>query len=206
MFFSSCRSLRLRLDATPLRDIPLNTIPTIPFDEPLHSTLDRFQQGNSHMAVVSRIPIRTESKTQPGSVMEDAKVGLTRRFLNRVLGDSDSDSSDSDSDSEGHSGKHHHKKGSRPSRSRKKSNDSNTSKGSTKASAKDAKKAKEAAEEEAKRPKPSREQSPKGAPATNWMRMNQLEQTMPSDAILSPAAAEEVSPLSFVALSYRSSH
>ncbi|KAF8322653.1 DUF21-domain-containing protein, partial [Clavulina sp. PMI_390] len=42
-------------DATPIRDIPLNVLPTIPFDEPLHNTLDRFQQGNSHMAVVSRI-------------------------------------------------------------------------------------------------------------------------------------------------------
>ena len=51
------------------------------------------------MAVVSRIPTRTESKAKPGSVNEEAKVGLTRRFLNRVgLGD---DSSSSESDAEG---------------------------------------------------------------------------------------------------------
>lgn len=130
------------------------------------------------MAVVSRIPSRTESKTKPGSVFEEAKVGLTRRFLNRVLGDSESDS-DSDSE-EGTVSNGHHKK--RPSRSRKKSNESNISKKSSSESTKISKKQK-------------REPSPKGAPAANWMqwnRMDALEQTMPSDAILPDANAEEV--------------
>ncbi|EJU04628.1 DUF21-domain-containing protein, partial [Dacryopinax primogenitus] len=42
-------------DATPLREIPLNAVPSVPFDEPLQGILNRFQEGRSHMAIVSRI-------------------------------------------------------------------------------------------------------------------------------------------------------
>jgi hypothetical protein len=46
------------------------------------------------MAIVSRIPRKTESKAEQGSVDEDVKVGLTRRFLNRVGFGEKEDSSD----------------------------------------------------------------------------------------------------------------
>ncbi|KZT33117.1 DUF21-domain-containing protein [Sistotremastrum suecicum HHB10207 ss-3] len=82
-------------DATPVSSIPLNAVPSIPFDEPLLKVLDRFQEGRSHMAIVSRY-----SQKRAASVKEAAKPAMTRRFLNRVgLGDSDS-SSDDEGDAE----------------------------------------------------------------------------------------------------------
>ena len=42
-------------DATPLRSIPLNKVLAISFDEPLLKVLDRFQEGRSHMAIVTRL-------------------------------------------------------------------------------------------------------------------------------------------------------
>lgn len=42
------------LDATPLRKIPLNKVPFVPNNEPLLGILDKFQEGRSHMAIVSR--------------------------------------------------------------------------------------------------------------------------------------------------------
>ncbi|KAF7302825.1 CNNM transmembrane domain-containing protein [Mycena kentingensis (nom. inval.)] len=41
-------------DAIPLRKIPLNKVPFIPNNEPLLGLLDKFQEGRSHMAIVSR--------------------------------------------------------------------------------------------------------------------------------------------------------
>lgn len=80
------------LEATPLRSIPLNKVPSVPFDEPLLGILDRFQEGRSHMAIVSLF-----SKGRAASVKEAVKMGLTRRFLNRVGlgedGDGDDDGS-----------------------------------------------------------------------------------------------------------------
>ena len=148
----------------------------VPFDEPLLHTLDRFQQGSSHMAVVSRIPSRTESKAAPGSVHEDAKVGLTRRFLNRVGFGDDTSCSDSSSDEDGSNSsqkKGHRKKSNGSSVSRKKSNESN------------------------KMPKKSKkyQSNDNDPPAPNWMhwaRMDALEQTMPSDAVLPDENADEV--------------
>ncbi|KIJ37529.1 hypothetical protein M422DRAFT_177870 [Sphaerobolus stellatus SS14] len=77
-------------DETPLRSLPLNKVPTVPYDESLLAVMDRFQEGRSHMAIVSLF-----SKAKAASVHETVKTGMTRRFLNRVgLGDSDSDLSD----------------------------------------------------------------------------------------------------------------
>ena len=42
------------VDATPLRKIPLNKVPFVPQNEPLLGILDKFQEGRSHMAIVSR--------------------------------------------------------------------------------------------------------------------------------------------------------
>lgn len=71
-------------DATPLRDIPLNKVPLVPFDEPLLGILDRFQEGHSHMAIVTRVSRTAESRDDQGSINMETKVGLTKRFLNKV--------------------------------------------------------------------------------------------------------------------------
>jgi len=45
------------IDATPLRNIPLNKVPFVPNNEPLLGILDKFQEGRSHMAIVSRFSV-----------------------------------------------------------------------------------------------------------------------------------------------------
>jgi metal transporter CNNM len=44
-------------DATPLRQLPLNKVPFVPNNEPLLGILDKFQEGRSHMAIVSRFSV-----------------------------------------------------------------------------------------------------------------------------------------------------
>ncbi|KZO98901.1 DUF21-domain-containing protein [Calocera viscosa TUFC12733] len=88
-------------DATPVRSIPLNKIPVVPFDEPLLGLLDRFQEGRSHMALVSRIPKQQEPNlnkvNEDSKSHKEAKESLTRRFLNKMhIGDSDSDEEEED--------------------------------------------------------------------------------------------------------------
>ncbi|KAI0338101.1 DUF21-domain-containing protein [Trametopsis cervina] len=89
-------------DATPVRKIPLNKVPFVPNNEPLLGILDKFQEGRSHMAIVSRFSVE-----RAVSVKQAVKSGLTQRLRHRVgMGDSDSSSSSSDSESESESGKH----------------------------------------------------------------------------------------------------
>jgi len=45
------------LDAVPLRKIPLNKVPFVPNNEPLLGILDKFQEGRSHIAIVSRFSV-----------------------------------------------------------------------------------------------------------------------------------------------------
>ncbi|KZT59176.1 DUF21-domain-containing protein, partial [Calocera cornea HHB12733] len=85
-------------DATPLRDIPLNAVPSVPYDEPLQGILNRFQEGRSHMAIVSRIPRHTKELSLRNESLADAKESLSRRFF-RHFGHGDSSSS-GDSSSE----------------------------------------------------------------------------------------------------------
>ncbi|KAI0739436.1 hypothetical protein C8Q80DRAFT_1198681 [Daedaleopsis nitida] len=76
-------------DATPVRKIPLNKVPFVPNNEPLLGILDKFQEGRSHMAIVSRFSVE-----RAASVKKAVKRGLTQRLRDRVLlGDSDSSSS-----------------------------------------------------------------------------------------------------------------
>ncbi|KAF8582387.1 DUF21-domain-containing protein [Ramaria rubella] len=83
-------------EATPLHSIPLNKVPSVPFDESLLGILDRFQEGRSHMAIVSLF-----SKGRAASVKEAVKTGLTRRFLDRVgLGEDDDNAKARDPDLE----------------------------------------------------------------------------------------------------------
>ncbi|TFK24444.1 DUF21-domain-containing protein [Coprinopsis marcescibilis] len=49
-------------DAVPIRNLPLNRVPFVGQDEPLLSMLARFQEGRSHIAVVTHIsPCKAES-------------------------------------------------------------------------------------------------------------------------------------------------
>jgi metal transporter CNNM len=81
-------------DAVPVRKIPLNKVATVPANEPLLGVLDRFQEGRSHMAIVTRF-----SHEKAASVKQVVKRSLTQRIKDRVTGDSSSDSSD-DEDNE----------------------------------------------------------------------------------------------------------
>ncbi|KAI4525546.1 DUF21-domain-containing protein [Schizophyllum commune Loenen D] len=77
-------------DATPLRDMPLNKVPFVPMNEPLLGILDKFQEGRSHMAIVSRFSV-----DKAASVKAAAKRSLTQRLRERVgMADSDSSSSE----------------------------------------------------------------------------------------------------------------
>ncbi|KAI6001980.1 hypothetical protein EDD15DRAFT_2541669 [Pisolithus albus] len=81
-------------DSVPLRKLPLNKVPFVPNNESLLGILDRFQEGRSHMAIVSRLSVE-----KAASVKKVAKRSLTQRLRERVgMGDS-SDSSDEDNDS-----------------------------------------------------------------------------------------------------------
>jgi metal transporter CNNM len=71
-------------DAVPLRKIPLNKVPFVPNNEPLLGILDKFQEGRSHMAIVSRFSV-----AKAESVKKAVKRGLTQRLRERVgMGDS----------------------------------------------------------------------------------------------------------------------
>nr|ODN86745.1 hypothetical protein L203_03994 [Cryptococcus depauperatus CBS 7841] len=91
-------------DATPLASIPINTIPTVSADEPLTHMLNVFQEGRSHMAIVScrsRLPppstIAAEEE-DTRSIMTAAAGGLRKRFLRKVAEIGHGKSSDEDSE------------------------------------------------------------------------------------------------------------
>ncbi|ORY22900.1 hypothetical protein BCR39DRAFT_550565, partial [Naematelia encephala] len=72
-------------DATPLATIPINAIPSVPADEPLTNMLNVFQEGRSHMAIVSRRPKNRDLDIQDAeSVMTAAAGGLRQRFMRKV--------------------------------------------------------------------------------------------------------------------------
>ncbi|KIL60047.1 hypothetical protein M378DRAFT_957170 [Amanita muscaria Koide BX008] len=81
-------------DATPLRKIRLNKVPFVPNNEPLFQILDKFQEGRSHMAIVSRFSVE-----KAASVKQAVKRGLTQRLLDKVgIGESDDSPTESSSD------------------------------------------------------------------------------------------------------------
>lgn len=83
------------LDAVPVRRMRLNRVPFVPQNEPLLGILDRFQEGRSHMAIVSRL-----SKEKAKSVKKAVHKNLTRRLLGALGGDTSSDSSDTSDEDE----------------------------------------------------------------------------------------------------------
>ena len=96
-------------DAIPLRKLPLNKVPFVPKNMSLLGILDRFQEGRSHMAIVSRLSVE---KAQ--SVKKVAKRGLTQRLRERVgMGDSGSSSESSEDESESEEGGKKKKRGRR---------------------------------------------------------------------------------------------
>ncbi|KAF8170249.1 hypothetical protein K438DRAFT_2024445 [Mycena galopus ATCC 62051] len=79
-------------DAVPLRSVPLNVVSFVPNNQSLLGILDKFQEGRSHIAVVSRFSIEKAK-----SVKKAVKRGLTQRLREKVgMGDS----SDSESECE----------------------------------------------------------------------------------------------------------
>ncbi|KAI9570083.1 hypothetical protein HD554DRAFT_2086717 [Boletus coccyginus] len=82
-------------DAVPLRKIPLNKVPFVPNNESLLGILDKFQEGRSHMAIVSRF-----SAEKATSVKKVAKRTLTQRLRQSVGISDSSDSSESSDDEE----------------------------------------------------------------------------------------------------------
>ena len=84
-------------DAVPLHKLPLNRVPFVPNNESLLGILDRFQEGCSHMAIVSRFSVEKAT-----SVKKVAKRTLTQRLRHSVGISDSSDSSDSN-DEEGDS-------------------------------------------------------------------------------------------------------
>ena len=72
-----------------MRNLPLHKVPFAAQNEPLLSILDKFQEGRSHMAIVTRTSIDKAS-----SLKKVVKKSITQRIKNRVgIPDSSSDGS-----------------------------------------------------------------------------------------------------------------
>ena len=57
------RTVLTCVDVTPLRKMSLNKVPFVPNNESLLGILDKFQEGRSHMAIVSRFSVEKASRT-----------------------------------------------------------------------------------------------------------------------------------------------
>ncbi|KAJ6593659.1 hypothetical protein B0H19DRAFT_1246399 [Mycena capillaripes] len=170
-------------DAVPLRTVPLNMVSFVPNNQSLLGILDKFQEGRSHIAIVSRFSVEKAK-----SVKKAVKRGLTQRLREKVgMGDS------SDSESEGEA---------EPETSANGGND-DTLRGDN-IVVKDF-----AADPEAGVPVPVRKpRNSKEAERGSAFQMSSLEQSMPADAVLGKADANEflegldpaVSPLGIITL------
>lgn len=65
-------------DETPVRDMVINALPTVPADEPLLNLLNVFQEGRSHLAIVSS---RTR-RSSPGSFVDLGSQNDPRKTQN----------------------------------------------------------------------------------------------------------------------------
>ena len=83
-----------------MREIPLNKVLFVPNNEALLGILDKFQEGRSHIAVVSRFSVE-----KAASVKKVAKRTLTQRLRQSVGISDSSDSSESSDDEESNSGR-----------------------------------------------------------------------------------------------------
>ncbi|KAE9406864.1 DUF21-domain-containing protein [Gymnopus androsaceus JB14] len=195
--------------SVPLRNIQLNKVFFVPHNESLLGILDKFQEGRSHMAIVSRF-----SQEKAASVKKVAKHSLTQR-LKRVIGDT-SDSSDEEKEK----GAENEKKLSR----RRKINDIEegsedgettlkgdtlTDAGITGLTAADFERHDgDTAAGTENRPKSRRASFQLSRAAAGMASISNLEQSMPADAVLAKAGAEEflqgldpsISPLGIITL------
>ncbi|KAK1228301.1 hypothetical protein PQX77_008665 [Marasmius sp. AFHP31] len=188
-------------DAIPLRKIRLNKVPTVPQNEPLLGILDKFQEGRSHMAIVSRV-----SRERAASVKKVVKQSLTQRLRQRVgMGDTDSSESSSDEEDGTKFSSLKIRKGRKKVKDIEEGGDgegtingdalsevkesptSSTIEGPTKGN--NGKKAKQSTETEtSKGRRPSFQLPRMGAGMGS---MSQLEQSMPADAVLAKEGAAE---------------
>lgn len=159
----------------------------VPNNTPLLQILDKFQEGRSHMAIVTRI-----SETKAESIKQQVKKGLTQRLKERV-GISDSSGSESESDSDSDSdaeGTEVNGEGSTAGSARgsskkgwKKSFKRRRSQGDV-----------EKGEKKSKKEHAEKEKEP-GTPQSTWQKLTApgREQSMPDDAVLPKDNAKDVS-------------
>ncbi|WVQ84841.1 hypothetical protein IAT38_006998 [Cryptococcus sp. DSM 104549] len=196
-------------DATPLASIPINAIPSVPCDEPLTNMLNVFQEGRSHMAIVSRRPRREPGVTDPEdaqSVMTAAAGGLRQRFMRKVAeighGNRSGSGSDTSSDEEGDAAvsgdvEKGEKKVKRSKRGKKhaRAGSATTSDGDgTVVGPTEADEVKESARREQEMRKLDKQQESekkKGSGLVNAAKLQQLEQSVPADAQMSNDAVEK---------------
>ncbi|THU76410.1 DUF21-domain-containing protein [Dendrothele bispora CBS 962.96] len=189
-------------DATPIRHLQLNKVLFVPRNEPLLGILDKFQEGRSHIAIVSRF-----SQQKAKSVKKAVKSTLTQRLKQRVgidTSDSSSSSSDDDSSDEEYAGDSDHEDGTTQH------DKDATLRGDTIFSEKDyANTGNDAgsAKEQKKRSKKERRKSKKKAEdvemgdsggsggdqkkMASMLGMSNLEASMPADAVLTKDGANE---------------
>ncbi|CAO1617431.1 unnamed protein product [Parajaminaea phylloscopi] len=60
-------------DAVPVSDMTINALPTVPSDEPLHNVLNAFQEGRSHMAIVTSMSRLDASQDNSSSLLIKAR-------------------------------------------------------------------------------------------------------------------------------------
>jgi metal transporter CNNM len=155
-------------DAVPLRSVPLNMVSFVPNNQSLLGILDKFQEGRSHIAVVSRFSVEKAK-----SVKKAVKRGLTQRLRDKVgMGDS----SDSESEEE------------EPTPASPGNDNANGD-----VVVKDFAADPEAGGVPVSVPARQRRSGSREGERGNAFQMSSLEQSMPADAVLGKADANEVS-------------
>ncbi|GFZ49868.1 Protein MAM3 [Saitozyma sp. JCM 24511] len=189
-------------DATPLATIPINAMPSVPFDEPLTNMLNVFQEGRSHMAIVSRRPRRIENDPEDAeSVMTAAAGGLRQRFMRKVAeishggkssssgSESGTDGSDADTDVE-RGEKDHDKNKDKDKKKRRKDRRKSSIKSEGGPSSSQTSPTSTVGPTPAETYKAQTEQKKKSAIA-QAAKLTQLEQTVPSDAQMPPEMVDK---------------
>jgi len=178
-------------DATPIKALRLGQPLFLPQNESLLTTLNKFQEGRSHVAVVSRMAIE-----KAASVKAEVKKSLTRKLKDRI-GIDDSDSSSSESDSEKSEtgeddkdatlrGDGKSKRSWRRKKKSKKSAENEADTSEAKADLGNAEKGQSRGNEQMK-------SDSKGGLAVTWAKVasNGREQSMPDDAVLAKDGAKQ---------------
>ncbi|WWC66089.1 uncharacterized protein I303_108711 [Kwoniella dejecticola CBS 10117] len=177
-------------DATPLASIPINAIPSVPYDERLTNMLNVFQEGRSHMAIVSRRPKRVEKDLEDAeSVMTAAAGGLRQRFMRKVAEISHGNKSSSDSDSSDETDTDV-ERGEKEEKKRRKKRNKRSNSGSETTAVSPTSTNVTAAEEIKENAKAEQEKKRKGG-MIEKAKLTQLEQTVPADAQMAPGAVEK---------------